>query len=186
MEQLPLCKCCSLRRTAARNVHRRCVDPPATRRSFAMYSFFSTFFLFSPLSNPYFDFHSCFSCILTFPSALWTSAQRTPSTQSHSSSFYSDVPPSFPCLLPPLAVSVFLCVCSVPLCCTLTFPSHSLPPYFSFFFPLGYQTIFPAMRLVTPPPFCPLLPSPPSVLLLLLLLLSWQCSYQRNDNTTSL
>lgn len=44
---------------------------------------------------------------------------------------------------------------SLPLC--LTFP-FSLPPC-PF---LGYQTIFPAMRLVTPPPFCPLPPSPAS------------------------
>lgn len=50
-----------------------------------------------------------------------------------------------------------LCVCSAPLCGTMSLSLPSLPPLFF----LGYQTIFPAMRLVTPPPFGPLPPPPP-------------------------
>lgn len=126
---------------------------PSSFALFPPFACFSTFRLAIALSDLTHKELSLFKLTAFFPLLLLSTAL------------------SFLCPLFPLSLPLSLCVCSVPLCGTMslsllslcfTFSFPSLPPSPSPCPFLGYQTIFPAMRLVTPPPSCPLPPSPAS------------------------
>lgn len=175
MEQLPLCKCCLLL-PCGRSPHTCMLSVThqwlrAAHHHLSLVSPFLSLLLCSHLSLtsssscPFFSC-SCFAsllfALLLDPLISSTKNSLFKLTALFSSSF------TFLCSLFPLpffpsaclsffVYALFLCVALCLYLC-LTFPFPSLPPC-PF---LGYQTIFPAMRLVTPPPFCPLPPSPPS------------------------